>query len=75
MNDIAIHHNISDCKQFISRPLSKVISPLVDLGFVQQGLGLVEFDQDVRRGNWLADGEDAGVALGEWAVPKPGSGG
>lgn len=69
------HHLISDDEQHTKHNHSGEFSPLVDFGFVQQGLGLVEFDQDVWRGDWLADSEDAGVALGEGAVPKPGSGG
>lgn len=54
---------------------AKFISPLVDFGFIQKGLGLVEFDQDVWWGDWLADSEDAGIALREGAVPEPGRGG
>lgn len=57
------------------RSTTKLVSPLVDFRFIQKWLGLVEFDQDVWRGDWLADSEDAGVAFGERAVPEPGGGG
>src|SRR4029434_10923908 len=42
-----------------------VHSPLVDLGLVQEGLWLVELEQDVWGGDGLADRQDAGVALGQ----------
>lgn len=54
---------------------AQLISPLVDFGLIQKGLWLVQFDQDIWRGNRLADGEDAGIALGERAVSEPRSGG
>lgn len=53
----------------------QLISPLVDFGLIQKGLGFVQFDQDIWWGNWLADSEDAGIALRQRAVPKPSGGG
>lgn len=70
-------HSSSDyikCNQ-APQPLQTVLSPLVDFGFVQQRLVLVEFGQDVWWGDGLAHSEDAGVSLREGAVPKPGGGG
>lgn len=73
------HLNISSFLTFKTKQnktsTTKLVSPLVDFRFIQKWLGLVEFDQDVWRGDWLADSEDAGVTFRERAVPEPGGGG